>query len=119
MLSHVSANAGSEFVVAITLAKWEKLYLNEINFSQGFSQKVVSTSFFLYFTLYPLLLSADNLCKQFETRSGPTNCRARSGSKLFDTRMVLKISSIQRVKYGIIIMCEGIIKAMFENPKYM
>ena len=28
--------------------------------------------------------SADNLCKQFGPRSGPTKCRARSGSKLFD-----------------------------------
>ena len=29
--------------------------------------------------------SADNLCKQFGPRSGPTLCRAWSGSKLFDT----------------------------------
>ena len=35
-----------------------------------------------------LVPSADNLCKQFETRSGPTKCRAWSGSKLFDTLMV-------------------------------
>ena len=32
--------------------------------------------------------SADNLCKQFGSRSGPTKCRAWSGSKLFDTLMV-------------------------------
>ena len=32
--------------------------------------------------------SADNHCKQFESRSGPTKCRARSWSKLFDTLMV-------------------------------
>ena len=32
--------------------------------------------------------SADNLCKQFEPRSGPTKCRAWSGTKLFDTLMV-------------------------------
>ena len=31
--------------------------------------------------------------------------------------MVLKKSSIQRVKYATIIKCEGIIKALFENPK--
>ena len=31
--------------------------------------------------------------------------------------MVLKKSSIQRVKYGTIIKCEGIIKAILENPK--
>ena len=36
------------------------------------------------------LSSADNLCKQFGTRSGPTNCRAWSGSKLFDTVGILK-----------------------------
>ena len=32
---------GSEFVVANSLAKWKKLEPNEIDFSQGFSQKVV------------------------------------------------------------------------------
>ena len=37
------AHPGSEFVVANTLAKWEKLEPNDINFSQGFSKKVVST----------------------------------------------------------------------------
>ena len=31
--------------------------------------------------------------------------------------MVLKKSSIQRVKYGTIIKCEGTIKEIFENPK--
>ena len=35
---------GSEFVVANTLVKWKKLEQNEIDFSQGFSQKVVSRS---------------------------------------------------------------------------
>ena len=35
---------GSEFAVASNLSKWKKLEPNEINFSQGFSQKVVSTS---------------------------------------------------------------------------
>ena len=38
------AYSGSEFVVANTLAKWKKLEPNEVNFSQGFSQKVISTS---------------------------------------------------------------------------
>ena len=41
------AYPGSEFDVANTFAKWKKLEQNEINFSQGFSQKVVSTSFFV------------------------------------------------------------------------
>ena len=31
--------------------------------------------------------------------------------------MVMKNSSIQRVKYGTILKSEGIIKAIFENPK--
>ena len=29
------------------------------------------------------LSSADNICKQFRLRSGPTECRSWSGSKLF------------------------------------
>ena len=45
------ANPGSEFVVANTLAKWKKLEPNDINFSQGFSQKVVSTSCFVFNSL--------------------------------------------------------------------
>ena len=35
------------------------------------------------------LLSADILCKQFGPRSGTTEYRSRSGSKTFDTLMVL------------------------------
>ena len=35
------AYPSSEFVVANTLVKWTKLEPNEIEFSQGFSQKVV------------------------------------------------------------------------------
>ena len=34
------------------------------------------------------LSSADNLCKQFVPRTGPTKCWALSGSKLFDTLIV-------------------------------
>ena len=41
------ANPGSEFVLANTLAKWKKLEPNEINFSQ----KVVSTSCFVFNSL--------------------------------------------------------------------
>ena len=33
-------------------------------------------------------LSADNLCKQFGPRSGPTQCQSWSGSKPFDTLIV-------------------------------
>ena len=39
-------------------------------------------------TLYLLVLSADNLCKQIGTRSGLTEFWACCGSKLFDTLMV-------------------------------
>ena len=45
------AHPGSEFVVANTLAKWKKLEPSDINFSQGFSQKVVSTSCFVFNSL--------------------------------------------------------------------
>ena len=45
------AYSGSEFVAANTLAKWKKIGANVINFSQGFSQKVVSTSCFVFNSL--------------------------------------------------------------------
>ena len=35
-----------------------------------------------------LMSSADNFCKQFGPRAGPTKCRSWSGSKLFDTLIV-------------------------------
>ena len=41
-----------EFVVANTLAQWKKLEPKEINFSQCFSQKVVSTSCFEFNSLH-------------------------------------------------------------------
>ena len=41
MLHMPRAYPGSEFVVANILAKWEKFEPNDIDFSQGFSQKVV------------------------------------------------------------------------------
>ena len=34
------------------------------------------------------MLPADNFCKKFGPRSGATQCRAWSGSKLFDILMV-------------------------------
>ena len=52
LLEYLRAYLDSEFAVANSLAKWKKLEPNDINFSQGFSQKVVSTSF-LYLTLCP------------------------------------------------------------------
>ena len=47
----IRAYPGSDFVVANTLAKWEKLELNEIYLSLGFSQKVVSRSCSLFDSL--------------------------------------------------------------------
>ena len=47
--------------------------------------------------LYLLVSSADIFCKQFGTRSGPTSCRACSGSKLFDTLMVFLKESFERL----------------------
>ena len=45
------AYPGSEFVVGNTLAKWKNMEPNETNFSQGFSQIVVSTSCFVFNSL--------------------------------------------------------------------
>ena len=44
----IRAYPGSEFVVANTLAEWKKLEPYEINLSQGFRQKVVSTRCFVF-----------------------------------------------------------------------
>ena len=43
--------------------------------------------------------SADNLCKQFRPRSGQTECRAWSGSKLFDTLMVFQKEFFKKVDF--------------------
>ena len=48
-------------------------------------------------TFYLLVSSANNLCKQFGPRSGPTICRAWSGSKLFDTLTVFKKVDFENV----------------------
>ena len=78
--SYARAYLDSEFVVANTLAKWKKMEPNEINFSQGFNQKVVSSCF--VFNSLPargqLLLSADNLCKQLD----PDQARQNVGPSL-------------------------------------
>ena len=45
-----------------------------------------------------LVPSTDNLCKKFGARSCPTKCRARSGSKLFDTLIAfLKTKSFEKL----------------------
>ena len=43
--------------------------------------------------------SADNFCKQFGPRSGPTECRAWSWSKMFDTLMVFLIEIFKKVDF--------------------
>ena len=47
----------------------------------------------------PTRLSADNFCKQFGSRSGPTKGRAWSGSKLFDTQMIFLTDSFRKVDF--------------------
>ena len=51
---------------------------------------IQSSSFYVNYllTLFLLVSSADNLCKQLGPRSGLTKCQAWSGSKLFDTLIV-------------------------------
>ena len=70
----------------------------------------------LYLTLCPpcLLITFANSLDQDQARR---NVGPDLDPKLFDTRMVWKKPSIQRVKYGTIIKCEGILKAILENPK--
>ena len=68
----------------------------------------------LYLTLPSM--SADNLCKQSEPNQARQNVGPDLDPNFLKLRMVLKKSSIQRVKYGTI-KCEGIIKAVFINPK--
>ena len=110
-------NSRSKFVVANTLAKWKKVEPNEINFSRGFSQKVVSTSCFVFNSLS----ARDDFCClliTFANSLDPDQARQYVGpdldpSKMFDTQGELKKSSTQRVKYSTIIKCEGIMKAIF------
>ena len=117
----IRAYPGSEFVVANTLAKWKKLEPNEINSSQGYSQKVVSTSCFVFNSLS----SRGHFCClliTFANSLDSDQARQNVGPDLDPNCLTLrwyrkKKSSIQRVKYGTIIKCEGIIKAIFENPK--
>ena len=52
------ANPASEFIVANTLAKWKKLEPDEIDCSQGFSQKVVSRSC----SVFNSLPASDDFC---------------------------------------------------------
>ena len=56
----------------------------------------------IYLSSFPArgnLSSADNLCKQFGPRSGPTECRSWSGSKLFDTLIVFLKEFFEKVDF--------------------
>ena len=62
--------------------------------------------------LYLLVSSTGNFCKQFGPRSGPTKCRARSGSKLFDTLMVLLKVFFEKVLFEKISRRQKIMKKL-------
>ena len=49
--------------------------------------------------LYLPVSSADNLCKQFGSRLGPTKSRARSGSKPFATVMVILKEFFEKISF--------------------
>ena len=87
----------------------------KLTLAKVLAKKYQQVSCFVFSSLPAM--SVDNLCKQFGSRSGPIKYQARSGSKLFDTPMKLKNSSIQRVKYGTIIKFERIIKAIHVYSK--
>ena len=77
-------------------SQMQKLESNEINFSQGFSQKLVSTSCFVFNSL---AARGDFCCLliTFANSLDPDQARQNVGPDLdpnFDTRLVLKISSI-------------------------
>ena len=72
---------GSEFIVANTLAKWKKLELNEVDISQGFSQKVVS----IMCSVFNSLPASGDLCYLLITFSNsldPDQARQNVGPDL-------------------------------------
>ena len=60
---------------------------------------IVFTSSEVNLNLYLLVSSADNFCKQFGPRSGPTKCPAWSGSNLFHTQMVVPKEFFEKVDF--------------------
>ena len=64
-------------------------------------------------TLCLLVSSSDDLCKQFGPRSGPKKCRARSGSKQFDTVTVFQKKNFDYVDFEI---NQQAAKSMKNNP---
>ena len=55
--------------------------------------------------LVGLLLSTDNLCKQFGRRSGPKEQQSLSGSKLFDRLIVFLKDFLVKVSIEIVSLC--------------
>ena len=47
----------------------------------------------------PLLSSADNFCKQFGPRSGPTECQSWSGFNMFDTLIVFLKEFLEKINF--------------------
>ena len=79
--AHHRAYHGSEFVVANTLDKWKKLEPNEIDFSQGFSQKVVSRSCSVFNSL-PTSSDFCHLLTTFANSLDPDQARPNVGPDL-------------------------------------
>ena len=75
------AYPGSECVVPNSLAKWKKLEPNEIDFSQGFSQKVVSRSCSVFKSL-PASGSFRHLLITFANSLDPDQARQNVGPDL-------------------------------------
>ena len=55
--------------------------------------------FSIRLTLCLFVLSADNFCKQFGPRSGPTGHQALSESRLFDTFMVFRNNFAKKLDF--------------------
>ena len=71
----------------LTVERLERLY-NQVSWMCGIKMLANNIWGHMRFWKQQLLLSADNISKQFWPRSGPTQCRSWSGSKLFDILIV-------------------------------
>ena len=65
------ANTGSEFPVASTIANCKNLESNEIDYSQGFSQKVVSTRLCVLKYGIMILLKCEEIIKAILVQENP------------------------------------------------
>ena len=73
-----------------------------VTFDLGLKSKlfvIIAQCFLNSFDASGDLSSSDNLCKQFGPRSGPTECRSLSGSKLFDTLIVFLKDFFEKVYF--------------------